>query len=371
MRDYYEILGVARDASKSDVKRAYRRLAMKYHPDQNPDDPDAEERFKEAASAYDVLSDEQKRAIYDQYGHEGLRGGMAGGEGFSDFESIFSRFGDIFGDFFGGRSGGRREPRGADLKVELPLTFAEAVWGGSKELEFPRNETCETCSGSGAKEGTKPEMCKVCGGKGQVLHSQGFFMIQTTCPDCRGEGTIIRDACGDCRGRGVIRKPSKLTVSVPAGVDNGQTLRLSGKGEPASGGRGRPGNLFVVLRVGKDERFLRDGEDVLTRIDISYVKAALGGEIELPTLDDDCEGNTTVEVEPGTQPGDVMIRKGEGIPRIGRPGRGSQVVQFQVTIPKRPSKRERELLLELAEETGEKVKAPEGMIEGLLHRFKK
>lgn len=368
MRDYYDVLGVARDATKADVKRAYHRLALQYHPDKNPDDPEAEEKFKEASSAYAVLSDDEKRAIYDRYGHEGLRG--AGQPGFSGVEDIFSAFGDIFGDFFGG---GRRraEPRGADLRLDMTLRFAEAVWGTTKEVEIGRNEPCGTCSGSGAKAGTKPEACSTCGGKGQVLHSQGFFMIQTTCPQCRGEGSIVRDPCSDCRGRGVQRKRSKLTVSVPAGVDNGQTLRLAGKGEAAPGG-GRAGNLFVVLRVEPDDRFLREGENVLTEARISYLKAALGGTIDVPVLDDACEGTTTVEVKPGTQPGDVLVRRGEGIPRINRHGRGDQVVQFKVEIPTRPSKRERELLFELAAETGETVKEEqEGMLGGLLGRFKK
>lgn len=369
MRDYYEVLGVSREASKSDVKRAYHRLALKYHPDKNPDDAEAEEKFKEASSAYAVLSDDEKRAIYDRYGHEGLRG--AGQPGFSGVEDIFSAFGDIFGDFFGG---GRRraEPRGADLRLDLRLSFAEAVWGTTKEVEVPRNEPCGTCSGSGAKPGTTPEPCKACGGKGQVLHSQGFFMIQTTCPNCRGEGSIIRDACSDCRGRGVQRKRSKLTVSVPAGVDSGQTLRLAGKGEAAPGGVGRAGSLFVVLRVEPDERFLREGESILTEVPVSYLKAALGGEVEVPTLDDECQGKTTVEVKPGTQPGDVLVRRGEGIPRVNRHGRGDHVVQFKVEIPTRLSKRERELLLELATESGETVKEEqEGVLGGILGRFKK
>lgn len=354
MRDYYEVLGVARDVSKSDLKRAYRRMAMKFHPDQNPDDPQAEEKFKEAADAYAVLSDDEKRQIYDRYGHEGLKGTR--GAGFEGMEDIFSAFGDMFGDFFGGgRRGGRREVRGNSLRIGLRLQFAEAVWGTTKDVEIARNETCETCSGSGAKAGSRPESCATCGGKGQVLHSQGFFMIQTTCPNCRGEGTIVRDPCADCHGNGTQRKRAKLSITVPPGVETGQTLRLAGKGEPAPGGQGRPGDLLVELQVSNDERFMRDGADVLSDVGISYLKAALGGKVEVPTLDDECKGTTVVDVEPGTQPGDFVVRKGQGIPRVDGRGRGQHVVRFRIEIPKKLSKREKELLRELASESGEKL----------------
>ena len=370
MRDYYEVLGVARDVTKTDLKRAYRRLAMQFHPDQNPDDPGAEEKFKEAADAYAVLSDDEKRAIYDRYGHAGLKG-TRGGAGFDGMEDIFSAFGDMFGDMFGGGRGGRRrEVRGNSLRIGLRLSFAEAVWGVTKEVEIARNETCATCSGSGAKAGTKPESCATCGGKGQVLHSQGFFMIQTTCPNCRGEGTIVRDPCSDCRGNGVQSKRAKLSITVPAGVETGQTLRVGGKGEPAPGGAGRPGDLLVELQVGNDERFMRDGADVLTDVGISYLKAVLGGDVEVPTLDDECQGKTVVKVEPGTQPGDFVVRKGQGIPRVDGRGRGQHVVRFRIEIPKKLSKREKELLRELATESGEKLEvggeAAEGGSESML-----
>ncbi len=370
MRDYYEVLGVPRDASKTDLKRAYRRLAMKYHPDQNKDDPDAEERFKEAAEAYSVLTDDDKRPIYDRYGIDGLRQ-QSSGPGFADMEDIFSSFGDIFGDFLGNRR--RREARGNDLRVDLRLSFAEAVWGTTKEIDIARNETCETCDGSGAKAGTKPDPCSVCEGKGQVLHSQGFFMIQTTCPSCRGEGVIIRDKCSDCRGRGTQRARSTLTVQVPPGVDNGQTLRLAGKGELPPSGSGRPGNLFVVLRVDHDKRFVREDENILSEVPISYLKAALGGSVTVPTLDDNCEGSAEVEVKAGTQPGDVSIRRGEGIPRVSGRGRGDHVVRFQVKIPTKLSRRERELLEELAEEVGEEhdEKDDGGVLGSLFGRKKK
>lgn len=327
---------------------------MQYHPDRNPGDNEAEEKFKEASNAYKVLADPDMRARYDRFGPDGLRGSAGGPGGFAGVEDIFSAFGDIFGDFFGG--GRRRTPRGNDLRVDLRLGFAEAVWGTTREITVTRNEPCNTCEGSGAKPGTKPDACSVCGGKGQVLHSQGFFMIQTTCPQCRGEGAIIREKCPDCRGRGVNPRDKALTVNVPAGVDDGQTLRLAGKGEPIAGGE--PGHLYVVLHVERDERFVREDENILTEVPVSYIKAALGGEVEVPTLDDECTATTVVEVKPGTQPGDVMIRRGEGIPRVGHGGRGDHVVRFKVIIPTDMGAREAELLREIAGEVGEEVAEP-------------
>src|SRR5690349_4703326 len=230
MRDLYEVLEVDRQASASDLKKAYYRLAKKYHPDHNPGDKVAEEKFKEASNAYSVLSDDEQRQRYDRFGMEGLRG-VNGAGGYSNVEDILSAFGDIFGDFFGGRSGGRRQPRGADLRVDLNLTFAEAVWGTSKDVKVTREVACATCTGTGAKPGSRPEICRTCQGKGQVVHAQGFFMVQTTCPQCRGAGKSIKDPCEDCRGRGTRAESSTLNVTVPAGVDDGQTLRLAGKGE--------------------------------------------------------------------------------------------------------------------------------------------
>lgn len=357
MRDFYEVLGVSRDASTTDIKKAYRRLAMEYHPDRNPGDKEAEEKFKEASNAYKVLSDADQRSRYDRFGHAGLGGGGGGGfEGFRGVEDIFSSFGDLFGDFFGGgRSRGPR--RGADLQIQLELSFAEAVHGVTKEVDVDRNVPCDTCDASGAKPGTTPEICRVCDGKGQVLHSQGFFMIQTTCPGCRGDGKLIRDKCPDCRGSGVQARTSTLTVSVPAGVDDGTTLRLSGKGEASPAG-GVPGHLYVHLRVTPDDRFIREGENVLTEVPISYLTAILGGEVEIPTLDDACTATETLAVAPGTQPGEVHIRRGKGIPRVSGRGAGDHVIQFRVDIPKKLSKRERELLDELAEESGTDVAEP-------------
>ncbi len=369
MRDLYEVLSVSREASSAEIKKAYYKLAKQHHPDLNQGDKAAEEKFKEAAQAYQVLSDDEQRARYDRFGHEALRGGGSGpGGGFSNVEDIFSAFGDIFGDFFGGRaSGGRRQERGADIRVDLQMTFAEAVWGTSKEIKVQRDIGCTTCKGSGAKAGTKPESCGTCNGRGQVMHNQGFFMVQSTCPRCRGEGRVVKEPCADCNGRRTQVETTMLSVTVPPGVDDGQTLRLAGKGEsPPTGGA--PGHLYVVLHVRGDERFHRDGEDILSDVPVSFVKAILGGEVEVPVLDDACEGVATVEVKPGTQPGEHIVRKGHGVPRIGKPGRGDHVVRFKIDIPTKLSARESELLRELATEMGEDVKSEK---RGLFGRLKK
>lgn len=358
MRDLYEVLGVGRDAGASEIKKAYYKLAKQYHPDHNPGDAGAEEKFKEAANAYQVLADDEQRSRYDRFGFDGLRGNGAAGGGFSSVDDVFSAFGDLFGDFFGRRGGGRRAPRGNDLRVDMTLTFAEAVWGTSKEVKVHRDIPCEKCSGSGAKAGSKPDVCGTCGGKGQVVHAQGFFMVQTTCPRCRGEGRLIKDLCEACEGRRVQTETSTLNVTVPAGVDDGQTLRLAGKGEVGPGGAG---HLYVVLRVTGDERFRRDQQDVLTEVPINFVKAALGGEITVPTLDEGCQGTTTIEVKAGTQPGDVVVRRGQGIPRIGEPGRGDHLVQLKVEIPTKLTGRQSELLRELSDEFGEQVKEKRGI----------
>lgn len=355
MRDLYEVLGVDRQASQADLKKAYYRLAKQYHPDHNPNDRDAEEKFKEASNAYQVLSDDDQRQRYDRFGFEGLRGGSGfnGNSGFSNVEDIFSAFGDIFGDFFGGRTSGRRQPRGADLRVDLELTFAEAVWGTTKEVKVSREVACTTCNASGAAPGSKAEVCKTCQGKGQVVHAQGFFMVQTTCPHCRGAGKQIKEPCTDCRGRGTKPETSTLQVTVPSGVDDGQTLRLANKGEQAP--NGTAGHLYVVLHVQGDERFKRENEDVLTEVHVSFVKAALGGEVEVYTLDDNCQGTTTIDLKPGTQPDEVIVRRGQGIPRVGESGRGDQVLQIKVEIPKKLSGKAEELMRELATELGESV----------------
>ncbi len=360
MRDFYEVLGVPGDASAADIKRAFRNLAKKYHPDVNPGDAEAAERFKEAASAYKVLSDPETRARYDRFGPEGL-GGAAG---FGGADDIFSAFSDIFGDFFGGRRA--RGPRaGRDIQVAVRLSFAEAVHGVAKEIEVSTAEACATCNGSGAKAGSRPTSCGTCGGRGQVMHSQGFFMIQTTCPACRGTGQIIQNPCADCRGQGQNMKKKKLTVDVPAGVEDGQQLRLAGKGEPSAHG-GPPGHLYVALEVAEDERFTREGPNILSEVPISYLTAILGGEVDIPTVDDNCEKTVKMTVKPGTQPGETVIRRGEGIRRLDGRGRGDHVIAYRVVIPKKLSSEEREALQKLADDGGDAINEKKGLFD----RFK-
>ncbi len=362
MRDLYEVLGVDRQASAADLKKAYYRLAKKFHPDHNPGDKDAEDNFKEAANAYQVLQDDEQRARYDRFGFDGIRGaaGNGGGAGFANVEDVFSAFGDLFGDFFGGRASGRRgPPRGADLRVDVSLSFAEAVWGVTKEVKVSRQIACGACSATGARPGSKAETCGTCQGKGQVVHAQGFFMVQTTCPACRGAGKAIKDPCEDCRGRGTKAESTTLSVTVPPGVDDGQTLRLANKGETAPGGT--TGHLYVVLHVQGDERFKRDGDDVLTEMPVSFVKAALGGELEINTLEDGCNGTATIDLKAGTQPGDVIVRRGLGIPHVGEAGRGDHVVQFKIDIPKKLTAKQEELLRQFAAESGEDVKEKRGL----------
>ena len=360
-RDLYAVLGVPRGASPADLKKAYRNLAQQYHPDKCPGDKTAEEKFKEAANAYQILSDAEKRAAYDRYGFDGIRRGGGGADpspgfgGFNNVEDIFSAFGDLFGDFFAGRNR-QRPTRGNDLRLDLRLTFREAVWGARKDVEVTRTVGCSACRATGAARGAKAEMCRNCQGKGQVVHAQGFFMVQTTCPHCQGAGKMIKDPCPDCRGRGLRTETSGLSVAVPAGVDDGQTLRVSGKGEVVPGGA--TGDLYVVLHVQDDDRFARDGDDVLSEVSISFAQAALGGEIEVDTLDDGCEGTAVLELRPGTQPGDEVVRRGQGVPRVGGEGRGDHVIRFAVEVPRKLTAKQEKLLREFAAELGEDSKRP-------------
>ncbi len=355
-RDYYEVLGVSRDASEKELKKAYRALAMKYHPDRNEGDAKSEAHFKEAAEAYEVLSDSEKRSLYDRFGHDGLRGAAAGPGGFDNMNDIFSQFGDIFGDMFGGRGrgGGRRggPQRGPDLRYDLELTFEEAAFGTSKNLTIPRHVNCETCDGSGAKPGTSPTTCQTCQGRGQVHHRQGFFTLSSTCPHCQGSGEHISDPCEDCDGKGQQRVEKEVEVKIPAGVDSGTRLRLRQEGENGSRG-GPPGDLYVFLHVQESEVFQRDGEDLHLKQEISFVQAALGCEITVPTL----ESETTLTIKPGAQYGDKRVLKNEGLVRVRGSGRGDIIVHLDVTIPTKLSKREREILEEFAEEADIPVKS--------------
>jgi len=310
-RDYYEILGVGKSASGDEIKKAYRRLAMKHHPDRNKDDAGAEEKFKEAKEAYEVLKDGDKRGAYDKFGHEGVRnrgaGGGFGADGFGDI------FGDVFGDIFGG--GGRRGRsqvfRGADLGYELMLDLERAVGGDSVTIEVPTQVTCNKCDGSGAQKGSQPESCTTCGGVGQVRMQQGFFSIQQTCPSCKGAGSVISDPCHKCNGRGRVGKKKKLTVKVPAGVDDGDRIRLSGEGE-AGRNSGPPGDLYVEIRVRPHKIFHRDGADLSCEVPISFATATLGGEVELPTLD----GVVSLKIPEGTQSEKVFRLRGKGVATV-------------------------------------------------------
>ncbi len=351
-RDYYEVLGVERGADAGAIKSAYRRCAKQYHPDVNPGDKTAEERFKEAAEAYEVLSDPDKRALYDRYGHSGPR--QAGFEGFSGVEDIFSHFADIFG-FGGGGFGGRGQRRGADLQAEVRLSFMEAVKGCKKEISVERKVPCETCAGSGAKPGTRPVTCSMCGGRGQVLQQMGFVRIASTCPSCRGQGQTVRDKCESCGGGGLARKTETLTLEVPAGVEDGMQMQVSGRGQ-ASPGRA-PGNLYVQFAVESDPRFEREGDDLHTSVYVTYPQAVLGCEVTVPTID----GDEPVKVPPGTLAGTVHTMRGRGVPHVERRGRGDLHVHVQIAVPM-PDKltdEQRELIARLAESFAGRAHAPE------------
>lgn len=344
-RDYYEILGVERGAGDNEIKARYRKLALKYHPDRNPDNPEAEDRFKEASEAYEVLRDPEKRQIYDQFGHEGLQG--TGFSGFGGFEDIFSSFGDIFDEFFGfggGRRSSGRAQRGADLRYDLSISFMDAAFGLETEIEVKKLESCPTCEGSGCEPGTSPETCKACGGMGQIRRSQGFFTVRTTCPQCRGQGTRIPHPCEECRGTGQAERKKRVSVNMPAGVDTGTRLRLSGEGESGVRG-GPPGDLYIFVHVEPHDFFRRENNDVVCEVSISFVQAALGDKIEVPTL----ESKKTLTIPKGTQPGEVFRFKGEGIPSLRNRRKGDQIVHVMVKTPTGLSKKQEKLLKEFAE----------------------
>jgi molecular chaperone DnaJ len=346
-RDYYEVLGVAKDADDDTLKKAYRKLAMQYHPDRNVGDHEAEVKFKEASEAYEVLRDPQKRRQYDRYGHEGLQGMPMPDFGRGD---VMDLFGEILGGMFGG--GGRRGPRGGrDLQMALEIDLVEAFRGAQKTVRVPREEACSDCGGSGARRGTQPSLCRRCGGRGAVLQGQGFFRIQQTCPGCGGRGAVLTDPCPKCRGNGAVEVERTLTVGVPAGVDNDTTLRLSGEGEAGEPG-GPPGDLYVVFRVKKHQVFVRQGQDLHCEVPVNFSEAALGSAIEVPTLEGKC---ITHNLKRGTQSGEEVRIAGRGMPNLrgGRPG--DLVVHVRVITPRNLSKRQEELLRELAEQEGKHV----------------
>lgn len=364
-RDYYEVLGVSRGASDEEIKKAYRKLALKYHPDKNPGDKEAEEQFKECSEAYQVLSEAERRAQYDRFGHAAFD--QMGGGGF-DFggQTFEDLFGDLFGDFFGtsrGRGRGRR--RGDDLRLDLELSFEEAAFGAEKVVRVPRMTPCETCSGRGTKDGAPRASCQACRGSGQIRYQQGFFSIAKTCGTCGGQGSVIKDPCKTCKGQGAVQKVRQLNVKVPAGVDNESHLKLRGEG--ASGANSGPaGDLYVVIHVKSHPFFKREGVDVICEVPISFTQAALGTEIEVPTL----EGKLSVTVPAGTQPGHTVRLRGKGIPDVRGYGRGDQIVEVAVEIPKKLSARQREILEEFAREEGEEVSpASKGFFEKMKEMF--
>ena len=354
--DYYEILGVSRDADSNEIKKAYRKLALKYHPDRNPGDKKAEENFKEAAEAYEVLRNGEKKKIYDLYGHDGLKG--TGFSGFGSFEDIFSSFGDIFENFFGfggGRSGRTRIRKGNDLRYNLKLTLEEAFRGKEEEIVFDKLESCDICGGSGITPGSEPRTCPNCHGRGEVVHSQGFLQIRTTCSTCNGAGQVIVDPCRGCKGKGKIEVEKRVLVKIPPGVDTGIQLRVEGEGESGENG-GPPGDLFVVIYIKEHEFFVRDGDNLKCQITASFVQAAIGADISIPVIDDNEERRITIPK--GTQPGEIIKLKGKGMPSLRRGrGYGDLFVQVMVKIPTSLSQRQQELLVEFSNLERQKIGA--------------
>ncbi|MBL6752438.1 MAG: molecular chaperone DnaJ [Nevskia sp.] len=343
-RDYYEVLGVAKDAGDDDLKKAYRKLAMKNHPDRNPGDAAAEERFKEINEAYEVLADQQKREVYDRFGHEGLQRG-AGGAGFgAGFADIF---GDVFSDIFGGGRGGPR--RGADLRYTMELSLEQAVFGTTEMIRIPTVQACEPCKGNGSADGKPPRECAACHGSGQVRVQQGFFILQQSCPTCRGRGSVISDPCKSCRGAGKVRGEKTLQVKIPAGVDTGDRIRLTGEGEPGDR-NAPPGDLYVQVQVRPHELFERDGSDLFCAVPVSIVTAALGGEMEVPTL----TGKHTLKIPEATQSGKVFRLRGLGVKPVRGGPPGDLVCSVSVETPVHLTKRQKELLRELGDSLGEK-----------------
>jgi molecular chaperone DnaJ len=362
-RDYYEILDIRREASEEEIKKAYRKLAMKYHPDKNPGNKESEEKFKEASEAYEVLRDKEKRQIYDQYGHEGLKG--SGFNGFHGFDDIFSSFGDIFEDFFGfgggSRSGRSRARKGKDLRYDTELTLEDAFSGKEESIAFQKLANCEICKGSGVAPGSDIKRCSTCQGSGSVITSQGFFRIKTTCPTCKGQGSIIEKPCQECRGGGKIQVKKDLSLKIPPGVDNGSQLRLRGEGESGEFG-GPPGDLFIVIHIKEHSLFSRDGDNLFCEIPISFVQAALGDKIGIPVIGQ--SETKEIKIPQGSQPGDVITLSGLGMPSLSRKQRGDLYIKLNVLIPKKLSSRQRELLEEFAKVEESKTQKIIGKIFG-------
>ncbi len=364
-RDYYEVLGVPREAPLSEIKKAYRQAAVQYHPDRNPDNQEAEEKFKEAAEAYSVLSNENQRAKYDRFGHAGVGSSPAGFD-----PDIFSDFGDILGDFFGfgdlfgGRSREPRPRRGADLRYDLELDFEKAVFGVRTKIKIPRHEVCSTCSGTGAQPDGGLITCTQCGGKGQTRFQQGFFSITRTCTACQGAGQIIRTPCASCKGQGRIRKERVLEVAIPPGVDDGVQLRVAGEGEPGTRG-GPAGDLFVVTAVKDHPFFKRQDQNIFCEMPLTFSQAALGADIEVPTL----SGRETIRIPEGTHSGTVFRLKQHGVPSLNGRGKGDQFVTVQLVTPRRLSQEQRELFRKLAEVSGDEVDEGWGLFERVKEMF--
>jgi molecular chaperone DnaJ len=349
-RDYYEVLGVDKNTDDKDIKKAYRRVAMKYHPDRNPDDPDADHKFKEATEAYDILMDAEKRAAYDRFGHAGVDPSMGGGGGFGGGGNFSDIFGDVFGDIFGGGGGrGRGGPqRGSDLRYTLDITLEDAVKGTTVEIRVPSLSACEKCDGSGAKKGSSPVTCGTCGGAGQVRMQQGLFQVQQTCPTCRGRGKTITDPCNACHGQGRVEKTRTLSVKVPPGVDTGDRIRLSGEGEAGPDG-GPPGDLFVQMSVRQHNIFERDGKNLYCEVPITFVAAALGGELEVPTLD----GRVKLKIPAETQTGKLFRLRGKGVKPVRGGTVGDLLCRAVVETPVKLNKRQKALLEQFQESLGE------------------
>lgn len=361
-RDYYEVLGVNRDASADEIKKAFRKLAVKYHPDKNPDNKEeAGEKFKESAEAYEILSDQDKRARYDRFGHAGVQSSAAGG-GFHFDTSLFEDIvGDLFGDLgdiwgFGSRRGSRPR-KGRNLRIEMEITLEEAIMGKEETISIPRTETCPACDGTRAKPGTRPDTCHVCGGRGQVYSQGPFFSFGRTCSECRGEGEIIRQLCDECKGQGKVQRERKILLNIPKGIDDGRVMPLRGEGETGLNG-GPPGDLLVVVRLAKHELFERHGNDLFYPAEISFSQAALGAEIEVPTIDG---STTTLKVPSGTQYGGERRIRGKGVPHLNGYGTGDLIVKLIVETPTNLSDNEKRLLREFASLRGEKVQEERGI----------